>query len=103
MADQLKVEPNILRVAKKQIYWDNVPGTLPEEYYKRSLVIFIVDRFISEMTNCKFWEKTPQVHLIIIKKWTKNTPHILRNLDNSQWCILFTPRGGSRIKVTTPN
>ena len=23
--------------------------------------------------NCKFWEKTPQVHLIIIREWPKNS------------------------------
>ena len=50
MADQLNVEPNIPRVAKKQIYRDNVPVNLPEEYFKRALVIPIVDTFISEMT-----------------------------------------------------
>ena len=59
MADQLNVEPNIPRVAKKQIYRDNVPANSPEEYYKRALVIPIVDTLISEMThrfnkfNCK--------------------------------------------------
>ena len=50
MADQLNVEPNISRVAQKKIYWDNVPANSPEEYYKRALVIPIVDTFISEMT-----------------------------------------------------
>ena len=34
MADQHNVEPNIPRVAKKQIYRDNVPANSPEEYYK---------------------------------------------------------------------
>ena len=34
MAGQLNVEPNIPRVAKKQIYWDNVPANSLEEYYK---------------------------------------------------------------------
>ena len=30
-----------------------------------------------------FEKKTPQIHLIIIKEWPKNTfPPILRNLDN---------------------
>ena len=53
MADQLNVEPNIPRVAKKQIDRDNVPANWPEEYYKRVLVISIVDTFISEMT-CRF-------------------------------------------------
>ena len=32
-------------------------------------------------SNCKCWGKKPQVHLIIIKEWPKNTL-ILRNLDN---------------------
>ena len=50
MADQLNVEPNIPRVAKKQIYRDNVPANSPEEYYKRALAITNVDTFISEMT-----------------------------------------------------
>ena len=50
MADQLNVEPNIPRVAKKQIYRDNVPANSPEEYYKQALVITNVDTFISEMT-----------------------------------------------------
>ena len=50
MANQLNVEPNIPRVAKKQIYRDNVPANSPEQYYKRALVIPIVDTFISEMT-----------------------------------------------------
>ena len=47
MADQLNVEPNIPK--------DNVPNVQcansPEEYYKRALVIQIVDTFISEMTH----------------------------------------------------
>ena len=51
MADQLNDEPNIPRVAKKQIYRDNVPANLPEEYYKRVPVIPIVDTFIFEMTH----------------------------------------------------
>ena len=51
MADQLIVEPDIPRVAKKQIYWDNVPANLPEEYYKWALVIPIVDTLISDMTH----------------------------------------------------
>ena len=50
MADQLNVEPNIPRVAKKQICRDNVPANSSEEYYKRALVIPIIDTFISEMT-----------------------------------------------------
>ena len=33
IADLFKVESNILRVAKKQICWDNVPADLPEDYY----------------------------------------------------------------------
>ena len=35
-------------------------------------------------SNCKFWGKNPQVHLVIIRQWPKNTPHppILGNLDN---------------------
>ena len=59
MADQLNVEPNIPRIAKKQICRDNLPANSPEEYYKRALVRSIVDTFISEMThrfnkfNCK--------------------------------------------------
>ena len=51
MADQLNVELNIPRAAKKQIYRDNVPANSPEEYYKRALVIPIADTFISEMTH----------------------------------------------------
>ena len=31
----------------------------------------------------KFWEKNPQVYLIIIREWPKNKPSILINLDNS--------------------
>ena len=50
MVDQLNVEPNIPRVAKKQVYRDNVPANSPEEYYKQALVITNVDTFISEMT-----------------------------------------------------
>ena len=59
LIDQLKVEPNIRRVAKKQIHWYNVPPNSYEEYYKRALVIPIVESFISEMPhpfnkfNCK--------------------------------------------------
>ena len=34
--DQLKVEPNIPRVAKKEIHRDNVAANLHEEYYKRT-------------------------------------------------------------------
>ena len=51
IADQLSVEPNIPTVAKKQIYQDNVPANLPEEYYKRALVIPIVETFISKMAH----------------------------------------------------
>ena len=51
MADQLNAEPNIPRVAKKQMYQDNVPANSPEEYYKRALVIPIVNTCISEMTH----------------------------------------------------
>ena len=39
MADQLNVEPSIPRVAKKQIYRDNVPANYSEEYYKRALIV----------------------------------------------------------------
>ena len=52
MTDQLNIEPNIPRVAKKQICWDSVPANSAEEYYKWALVIPIVDTFISEMTHC---------------------------------------------------
>ena len=51
MADQLNIEPNIPRVSKKKIYRDKVPANSPEEYYKRALVIPIVDILISEMTH----------------------------------------------------
>ena len=51
MTDQLNVEPNIPRVAKKKIYRDNAPANSPEEYYKRAFVIPIVDTFILEMTH----------------------------------------------------
>ena len=51
MADQLNAEPNIPRVAKKQKYQDNIPASSPEEYYKRALVIPIVNTYISEMTH----------------------------------------------------
>ena len=50
MADPINVEPNIPRIAKKQIYRDNVPVSSPEEYYKRALAISVVDTFISEMS-----------------------------------------------------
>ena len=45
------------------------------------------------VSNCKFFGKIPQVYLIIIRKWPKNTPPPnLRNLDNfPPWCILFDP------------
>ena len=36
-------------------------------------------------SNWKFWEKNPQVYLIIIREWPKNTsppPAYLRRLDN---------------------
>ena len=39
MTDQLNIEPSIPRVAKKQVYRDNVPANSPEEYYKRALVV----------------------------------------------------------------
>ena len=51
MADQLNVKPNIPRVAKKQIYRDNLPANSPEEYYKPTLVKPIVDTFISEIID----------------------------------------------------
>ena len=35
-------------------------------------------------TNCNFFEKNTQVHLIIIKEWPKNNLFILRNLDYLQ-------------------
>ena len=51
MADQLNFEPNIPRVAKKQIYRDNIPANSAEEYNIRALVIPIVNTCISEMTH----------------------------------------------------
>ena len=33
-------------------------------------------------SNCKFWEKNPQIYLIIIREWPKNNLPTLRNLDN---------------------
>ena len=51
MADQINVEPNTPRAAKKQIYRDNVPANSPEGYYKPALVKPIVNSFILEMTH----------------------------------------------------
>ena len=42
--------------------------------------------------HCTFWEKTPQVHWIIIREWPKNTTHhILRNLDNFPHGAFYPP------------
>ena len=35
-----------------------------------------------QIANYTFWEKNPQVHLIIIREWPKNNLLILRSLDN---------------------
>ena len=55
MPGQLKVDPRVPRVAKKQIHRGNVPANTPERYYKRILVVPIVvpivDLLISEMTH----------------------------------------------------
>ena len=51
MSGQLKVDPRVPRVAKKQIHRGNVPANTPERYYKRILVVPIVDLLISEMTH----------------------------------------------------
>ena len=56
---QLNVVPNIPRVAKKQIYWDNLSANSPDAHYKRAVVIPIVDTFIAKIIhrfnnfNCK--------------------------------------------------
>ena len=43
-------------------------------------------------SHCTFWEKTPQVHWIIIREWPKNTTHhILRNLDNFPHGAFYLP------------
>ena len=45
---------NVLKIfnfCEKQIHRDNVTAKSPEEYYKRALVILIIDTFISEMTH----------------------------------------------------
>ena len=33
-------------------------------------------------SNCQFWGKNPQVHLIIIREWPKNNTSSLKHLDN---------------------
>ena len=43
MADQLKIEPKIPRIAKKQIHRDSVLANSSEEYYKKALAIQTVD------------------------------------------------------------
>ena len=51
MPGQLKVDPRVPRVAKKQIHRGNVPANTTERYYKRVLVVPIVDLLIFEMTH----------------------------------------------------
>ena len=43
--------------------------------------------------NCKFLGKNPQVHLIIIREWPKNTttPHFKKPWYIPPWYILFDP------------
>ena len=50
-------------------------------------------RFVfPKCSHCTFWEKTPQVHWIIIREWPKNTTHhILRNLDNFPHGAFYPP------------
>ena len=56
---QLNLVPNIPRVAKKQIYGDNLSTNSPDAYYKRAVVIPIVDTFVAKIIhrfnnfNCK--------------------------------------------------
>ena len=60
-------------------------------YHKRNPRITTVVLFCAKLKVgggggeqiCKFWEKHPQVHIIIIRVWPKNNTPILRNIDNS--------------------
>ena len=47
--------------------------------------------------NCRgsqiahFWKKNPQVHLIIVREWSKNNFPILRNLGNFPPDAIYSP------------
>ena len=54
----------------------------PLKYRIRETFSTLLCLIVSGGSNCKFWGKNPQVHLIIIREWPKNNTPILRNLDN---------------------
>ena len=46
-------------------------------------------------SNCKFWEKNPQVYLVILREWPKiltpYPPHFKKSRQFWPWCILPPP------------
>ena len=66
-AEKLHVEPIIPRSAVRQMHRKNVPVKNPEEYYRRALVIPLVDRFIAEMTfRFNSFNKTASKLLLLV-------------------------------------
>ena len=66
-AEKLHVEPIIPRSAVRQMHRKNVPVKNPEEYYRKALVIPLVDRFIAEMTfRFNSFNKTASKLLLLV-------------------------------------
>ena len=42
--------------------------------FPRQTIFFVFTKYEGQITN--FGEKNPQVHLIIIREWPKNTPSL---------------------------
>lgn len=49
IAEKLNVDPSLPRIAKRQIHRQNQPADTPEEYYRRTVAIPLLDCIISEM------------------------------------------------------
>ena len=49
MAIKLDVPPSLPRRVARQMHRNNVPADIPKEYFKRSLVIPLLDNFIYEL------------------------------------------------------
>jgi len=49
IAEKLNVDPSLPRIAKRQVHRQNQPANTPEEYYRRTVAIPVLDCIIGEM------------------------------------------------------
>ena len=49
IADHVGIEPSLPRIARKQIHRSNPPYDTPEEYYRRTIAIPLLDSLLSEL------------------------------------------------------